>query len=158
MMLAEAGIAMKKRLREWHWYYAARTVYDNTTVEADDAWKPEVVDRATATAPHQLRSNLGKRVEALPRPRTTKIVRALFQQIGAPHASTFCVELFSENGHICLCFAHISFVSTMVRRRASKSGPKAKGKPRPIDRKDSKINRWNTADDIPLDEEDQCQS
>lgn len=50
-----------------------------------DAWKPEVVDRATATAPHQLRSNLGKSVEALPRPRTTKIVRALFQQIGAPH-------------------------------------------------------------------------
>lgn len=85
MGLAEAGFAMKKRLREY-WYYAARRVYDNTTVEVDDgsAWKPEV-DRATATAPHQLRSNLGKSVEALPRPRTTKIVRALFQQVGAPY-------------------------------------------------------------------------
>lgn len=43
----------------------------------------------------------------------------------------------------------------MVRRRSGKSKAAA-GKPRGIDRKDSKIKRWNKASDIPLDEEDQC--
>ena len=43
----------------------------------------------------------------------------------------------------------------MVRRRSGK-GKAAKSKPRGVDRKDSKINKWNKASDIPLDEEDQC--
>ncbi|KAI0328872.1 hypothetical protein GY45DRAFT_1325725 [Cubamyces sp. BRFM 1775] len=42
----------------------------------------------------------------------------------------------------------------MVRRRSGK-GKAAKSKPRGVDRKDSKINKWNKASDIPLDEEDQ---
>ncbi|KAI0769873.1 Sas10 C-terminal domain-containing protein [Fomes fomentarius] len=42
----------------------------------------------------------------------------------------------------------------MVRRRSGKSKAAA-GKPRGIDRKESKIKRWNKASDIPLDEEDQ---
>ena len=52
--------------------------------------------------------------------------------------------------------AHFSFVShTMVRRRSSKL--KGSGSnPRPLDKRDAKINRWNTLEDIPMDEEDQC--
>ncbi|KAJ8469637.1 hypothetical protein ONZ51_g8864 [Trametes cubensis] len=42
----------------------------------------------------------------------------------------------------------------MVRRRSGK-GKAAKSKPRGVDRKDSKINKWNKASDILLDEEDQ---
>ncbi|KAA1469751.1 hypothetical protein DENSPDRAFT_816924 [Dentipellis sp. KUC8613] len=41
----------------------------------------------------------------------------------------------------------------MVRRRVPKKG--AKAGPRPVDRKDSKMKRWNRAEDIPMDEEDQ---
>ncbi|VDB91904.1 unnamed protein product [Peniophora sp. CBMAI 1063] len=41
----------------------------------------------------------------------------------------------------------------MVRRRSTK--PKGKSAPRPVDRKDSKMKRWETADDIPMDDEDQ---
>ena len=44
---------------------------------------------------------------------------------------------------------------TMVRRRSSKSKA-AHSKARPVDRKESKMRRWKTADDVPLDEEDQC--
>ena len=29
-------------------------------------------------------------------------------------------------------------------------------KARPVDSKESKMRRWKTADDVPLDEEDQC--
>ncbi|KAI6145694.1 hypothetical protein EDD17DRAFT_1653187 [Pisolithus thermaeus] len=42
----------------------------------------------------------------------------------------------------------------MGRRRPSNKS-KAGGKPRPVDRKDSKIKRWNKRSDIELDEEDQ---
>ncbi|KAI9061326.1 hypothetical protein FKP32DRAFT_1654630 [Trametes sanguinea] len=42
----------------------------------------------------------------------------------------------------------------MVRRRSGK-GKAAQSKPRGVNRKDSKINKWNTADDIPMDEVDQ---
>ncbi|TFY78528.1 hypothetical protein EWM64_g5487 [Hericium alpestre] len=41
----------------------------------------------------------------------------------------------------------------MVRRRGPKKGPKAG--PRPIDRKEGKMKRWNTAEDIPMDEEEE---
>ncbi|KZV73735.1 hypothetical protein PENSPDRAFT_749962 [Peniophora sp. CONT] len=41
----------------------------------------------------------------------------------------------------------------MVRRRTTK--PKGNSAPRPVDRKDSKMKRWETADDIPMDDEDQ---
>ena len=43
----------------------------------------------------------------------------------------------------------------MPRRRPSSRGG-SRSKPRPVDRKDSKIKRWNKASDIELDEEDQC--
>ncbi|TFL02311.1 Sas10 C-terminal domain-containing protein [Pterulicium gracile] len=43
----------------------------------------------------------------------------------------------------------------MVRRRAPKSSGKSANKPRPVDRSASKVKKWNTVDDIPLDEEDQ---
>ncbi|TFY68810.1 hypothetical protein EVG20_g3402 [Dentipellis fragilis] len=43
--------------------------------------------------------------------------------------------------------------TTMVRRRVPKKGTKAG--PRSVDRKDSKMKRWNRAEDIPMDEEDQ---
>ncbi|KAI0632439.1 Sas10 C-terminal domain-containing protein [Trametes polyzona] len=42
----------------------------------------------------------------------------------------------------------------MVRRRSGK-GKAAHSKARGVDRKDSKINKWNRAEDIPMDEEDQ---
>ncbi|KIK47218.1 hypothetical protein CY34DRAFT_799577 [Suillus luteus UH-Slu-Lm8-n1] len=42
----------------------------------------------------------------------------------------------------------------MPRRRPSGKG-NSRSKPRPVDRKDSKIKRWNKASDIELDEEDQ---
>ncbi|KAI0647747.1 Sas10 C-terminal domain-containing protein [Trametes meyenii] len=42
----------------------------------------------------------------------------------------------------------------MVRRRSGK-GKAANSKPRGVDRKDSKIRKWNKASDIPLDKEDQ---
>ncbi|TBU45012.1 Sas10 C-terminal domain-containing protein [Dichomitus squalens] len=42
----------------------------------------------------------------------------------------------------------------MVRRRSGKAKA-AQKKPRSVDRKDSKMKRWNTAADIPMDEEDQ---
>ncbi|KAI9465039.1 Sas10 C-terminal domain-containing protein [Lactarius psammicola] len=41
----------------------------------------------------------------------------------------------------------------MVRRRSSKSKDIRRG-PRPVDRKDARIKRWNTSADIPMDEED----
>jgi U3 small nucleolar RNA-associated protein 3 len=43
----------------------------------------------------------------------------------------------------------------MPRRRPSGKS-NSRSKPRPVDRKDSKIKRWNKASDIELDEEDQC--
>ena len=43
----------------------------------------------------------------------------------------------------------------MVRRRKSKSKDLRTG-PRPFDKRDGKIKRWNTLEDIPMDEEDQC--
>ena len=43
----------------------------------------------------------------------------------------------------------------MARRHASK-GTAKRSKPRPVDRKDSSIKRWDKLSDIPLDEEDQC--
>lgn len=43
----------------------------------------------------------------------------------------------------------------MVRRRSGKAKA-AHSKPRGVDRKDSKMKRWNKASDIPMDEEDQC--
>ncbi|KAI0357424.1 hypothetical protein OH77DRAFT_1422279 [Trametes cingulata] len=42
----------------------------------------------------------------------------------------------------------------MVRRRSGK-GKAAHSKPRGVDKKDSKMKRWNRAEDIPMDEEDQ---
>ncbi|KAI0771179.1 Sas10 C-terminal domain-containing protein [Trametes elegans] len=42
----------------------------------------------------------------------------------------------------------------MVRRRSGK-GKAAHAKPRGVDRKDSKMRRWNTAADVPMDAEDQ---
>ncbi|CDO68259.1 hypothetical protein BN946_scf184842.g22 [Trametes cinnabarina] len=42
----------------------------------------------------------------------------------------------------------------MVRRRSGK-GKAAHSKPRGVNRKDSKMVKWNTAEDIPMDEEDQ---
>ncbi|KAH9955170.1 hypothetical protein BC827DRAFT_1271975 [Russula dissimulans] len=42
----------------------------------------------------------------------------------------------------------------MVRRRSSKSKDSRTG-PRPLDRRDAKIKRWNTLADIPMDDEDQ---
>lgn len=42
---------------------------------------------------------------------------------------------------------------TMPRRPSKK----AAGKPRPVNRGDAKINKWNKTSDIPLDEEDECQ-
>ncbi|KAL0960659.1 hypothetical protein HGRIS_005689 [Hohenbuehelia grisea] len=45
----------------------------------------------------------------------------------------------------------------MVRRRVPKSRA-GKGKPRPTDRADAKLKRWDKASDIPLDEEDQFHS
>ncbi|KAH9045031.1 Sas10 C-terminal domain-containing protein [Lactarius hengduanensis] len=41
----------------------------------------------------------------------------------------------------------------MVRRRSSKSKDIRRG-PRPLDKKDARIKRWNTSADIPMDEED----
>jgi hypothetical protein len=43
----------------------------------------------------------------------------------------------------------------MVRRRISKSKDSKPG-PRPFDKRDGTIKRWNTLTDIPMDEEDQC--
>ena len=52
--------------------------------------------------------------------------------------------------------AHFSFIfRIMVRRRSSKSKVSGTG-PRPLDKRDARINRWNTLEDIPMDEEDQC--
>ncbi|KZT27417.1 hypothetical protein NEOLEDRAFT_1240361 [Neolentinus lepideus HHB14362 ss-1] len=42
----------------------------------------------------------------------------------------------------------------MVRRRSTKV-IKANSKPRGLNRKESKINKWNTVEDIPMDEEDE---
>ncbi|KAF8490792.1 Sas10 C-terminal domain-containing protein [Russula emetica] len=42
----------------------------------------------------------------------------------------------------------------MVRRRSSKSKV-SRSNPRPLDKRDARINRWNTLEDIPMDEEDQ---
>ncbi|KAN0127334.1 Sas10 C-terminal domain containing protein [Lactarius tabidus] len=42
----------------------------------------------------------------------------------------------------------------MVRRKSSKTKHVRSG-PRPVDRKDSRMKRWNTSADIPMDEEDQ---
>ena len=43
----------------------------------------------------------------------------------------------------------------MPRRRPSKANGGSK-RPRSVKRSESKINKWNAIDDIPLDEEDQC--
>ena len=43
----------------------------------------------------------------------------------------------------------------MVRRRSGKAKA-VQHKPRGVDRQDSKMKRWNTAEDILMDEEDQC--
>ena len=43
----------------------------------------------------------------------------------------------------------------MVRRRKSRSKDLRTG-PRPFDKRDGKIKAWNTLEDIPMDEEDQC--
>lgn len=43
----------------------------------------------------------------------------------------------------------------MVRRRRHKSKD-PKPSPRPFDKRDGTIKRWNTLEDIPMDEEDQC--
>lgn len=43
----------------------------------------------------------------------------------------------------------------MVRRRSSKSKP-PKTDPRPLDKRDARVNRWNNIEDMPMDEEDQC--
>ena len=51
---------------------------------------------------------------------------------------------------------HFSLVfRIMVRRRSSKSKV-SRSNPRPLDKRDARINRWNTIEDIPMDEEDQC--
>ncbi|KAI0264034.1 Sas10 C-terminal domain-containing protein [Gloeopeniophorella convolvens] len=42
----------------------------------------------------------------------------------------------------------------MVRRRSTKV-KNSRGGPRPVDKKDARMRRWNTAEDIPMDEEDQ---
>ncbi|KAI0274240.1 Sas10 C-terminal domain-containing protein [Russula aff. rugulosa BPL654] len=42
----------------------------------------------------------------------------------------------------------------MVRRRSSKLKA-SRSNPRPLDKRDARINRWNTLEDIPMDEEDQ---
>src|SRR6266849_4922245 len=44
----------------------------------------------------------------------------------------------------------------MVRRRSSKSKVVSRRNPRPLDKRDARINRWNTLEDIPMDEEDKC--
>jgi len=41
-------------------------------------------------------------------------------------------------------------------RRPSKGHKKKANGPRPVDRKAGTIRKWNTADDVELDEEDQC--
>ena len=43
----------------------------------------------------------------------------------------------------------------MVRRRRNKSKDSKPG-PRPFDKRDGTIKRWNTLEDIPMDDEDQC--
>lgn len=43
----------------------------------------------------------------------------------------------------------------MVRRRRYKSKDSKPG-PRPFEKRDGTIKRWNTLEDIPMDEEDQC--
>ena len=43
----------------------------------------------------------------------------------------------------------------MVRKRKSRSKD-LRTCPRPLDKRDGKIKRWNTLEDIPMDEEDQC--
>ena len=51
---------------------------------------------------------------------------------------------------------HFSFIfRIMVRRRGPKSKVSRAG-PRPLDKRDARIDRWNTLEDIPMDEEDQC--
>ncbi len=52
---------------------------------------------------------------------------------------------------VCTAF---SFSFAMVRRR-SKSKDARTG-PRPVDKKDARMRRWNTSVDIPMDEEDEC--
>ncbi|KIM43375.1 hypothetical protein M413DRAFT_444202 [Hebeloma cylindrosporum] len=42
----------------------------------------------------------------------------------------------------------------MVRRRSTK-GRESRSKPKPLNRSDGKIKKWNTIEDIPMDEEDQ---
>ncbi|KAI0042486.1 hypothetical protein FA95DRAFT_1682542 [Auriscalpium vulgare] len=43
----------------------------------------------------------------------------------------------------------------MVRRRRNASEKKERSGPRPVDKKDARVKRWNKASDIPMDEEDQ---
>ena len=51
---------------------------------------------------------------------------------------------------------HFSFIfRIMVRRRGPKPKVSRAG-PRPLDKRDARIDRWNTLEDIPMDEEDQC--
>ena len=56
---------------------------------------------------------------------------------------------------LCLTRRSLRLSSAMVRRRSGKAKA-AQHKPRGVDRKDSKMKRWNTASDIPMDEEDTC--
>ncbi|KAF8964204.1 Sas10 C-terminal domain-containing protein [Flammula alnicola] len=45
----------------------------------------------------------------------------------------------------------------MVRRRSTKGkGRDGGSKPKPLKRSDGKLTKWNTVEDIPMDEEDQC--
>ena len=55
-----------------------------------------------------------------------------------------------------LCPDEVTFIQ-MPRRRPSQRA-KPHSKPRPVDRKDGRLKRWNALEDIELDEEDQCAS
>jgi hypothetical protein len=44
----------------------------------------------------------------------------------------------------------------MVRKRKTAGGPKPKGA-RGVNKSDASIKKWKTRDDIPLDEEEQCE-
>jgi len=43
----------------------------------------------------------------------------------------------------------------MPRRSVSRSRT-SKSKPKPLKRSDGKLKKWNTVEDIPMDDEDQC--
>ena len=70
-------------------------------------------------------------------------------------SSDFCHNACIEPKRVsCSLAGTLASYLAMVRRRSTK--PKGKSAPRPVDRKDSKMKRWETADDIPMDDEDQC--